>query len=71
MWLPKRLPAEEWNTWHKTAKAKKLRYWLAENGLNSLQNSICWPANRISDIRHYINNRWVSKSHALTSNLAR
>jgi len=63
--------AEEWNTWKKTAKKKKVRYWLAEECLNSLQDIVCWPINRIRDVRHYINNRWVSKTHALTSSLQR
>jgi hypothetical protein len=34
-----------------------------------LQNFINWPRNRLQDVRHYICNRWISKTHALTSNL--
>ena len=60
---------EEWDNWEKKAKTKKLRYWLAEEGLDHLQNFICWPINRINDVRFYINNRWITKSHSLTSNL--
>lgn len=63
--------AKEWNTWEKTAKTKKLRYWLAEEALDYLQNFVRWPANRINDVRFYINNRWIFKRHALTSNLKR
>ncbi len=63
--------SEEWDAWEQKAKIKKFRYWLAEEGLDYLQNFIYWPANRINDVRCYINNRWVSKSHALTSNLKR
>jgi hypothetical protein len=63
--------AEEWNAWHKKAKAKNLRYWLAEEGLDYLQNLLHWPADRIADVRHYIRNRWISKTHALASNLKR
>src|SRR5579863_546002 len=62
---------EEWNTWEESAKSKKVRYWLAEDGLDHLQDVVYWPANRIYDIRCYINNRWITKSHALTSNLKR
>lgn len=62
---------EQWNTWEKTAKAKKFRYWLAEEGLDYLQNFVYWPANRINDMRCYINNRWIFKKHALTSRLER
>jgi hypothetical protein len=46
-----------------------VRYWLAEEGLDHLQNIINWPRNRVQDVRHYIDNRWISKTHALTSNL--
>lgn len=63
--------AEEWNAWGKMAKTKKFRYWLAEEGLDYLENVLCWPTNRINDMRCYISNRWISKSHALTSNLER
>lgn len=63
--------ADEWNTWKKIAKKKKFRYWLAEEGLDYLQSFAYWPANRIRDIRCYISNRWITKSHALTSHLKR
>jgi hypothetical protein len=62
---------EEWNAWHKKAKIKKIRYWIAEEGLDHLQDFFNWPASRINDLRFYANNRWISKSHALTSNLKR
>ena len=62
---------EGWSAWEKSAKVKKFRYWLAEEGLDHLQNFICWPANRLDDARSYISNRWVVKTHALTSNLKR
>lgn len=61
--------SKEWKDWKRLAKKKKFRYWLAEEGLDGIQNFIFWPKNRIEDIRHYIDNRWVAKTHALTSNL--
>ena len=63
--------AEEWDNWKKTAKVKKFRYWLTEEGLDYLQDFICWPINKIKAILNYINNRWVVKRHALTSTLKR
>lgn len=60
---------KEWNAWGKTAKAKKIRYLLAEDGLDFLQNLVHWPLDLINNTRHYFDNRWVSKTHALTSNL--
>ena len=62
---------EEWSDWEKLAKTKSFRYWLAEEGLDYLQNFICWPLHRIRDLRFYINNRWVTKNHSFTSNLKR
>ncbi|MDF1826718.1 MAG: hypothetical protein P1U39_00340 [Legionellaceae bacterium] len=62
---------EEWAKWEKEAKTKHFRYWLAEEGLDHLQNIICWPINRLNNVRIYIKNRWFDKSHAMTSNLKR
>ncbi len=68
---PRAGTSKEWNTWTKVAKAKKIRYWLAEDGLDLLQNFVRWPLDLIYNARHYFDNRWVSKTHALTSNLKR
>lgn len=62
---------EGWNEWHKIAKQKKFRYWLVEEFFDRVEDVIFWPANRINNIRCYINNRWFIKTHALTSNLKR
>jgi hypothetical protein len=62
---------EGWNAWHKSAKKKRIRYWLAEEGLDHLQRFIYWPMNRLQDLRYYIVNRWIDKTHALTSTLKR
>lgn len=63
--------SEEWAAWRLVAKRKKIRYWLAEEGIDYLQNFICWPINQIRAVRYYINNRWISKTHAFTSTLER
>jgi len=63
--------SEEWAAWEKKAKAKNLRYWIAEEGLDYLEGFLYWPVNRLNDIRFYINSRWGTKRHALTSNLKR
>ena len=62
---------EMWAAWEKTAKIKKFRYWLAENGLDHLQNFLLFPKHRINDVGCHIHNRWICKSHALTSRLKR
>ena len=57
-----------WNDWHKTAKkAHPFRYWLAEEGLDKIQNAIWWPVDKLYDVKYYINNRWVTTTHALTA----
>lgn len=63
--------SEEWMAWEKSAKAKKIRYWLAEEFLDYLQRIVCWPLYCIGSVRRYINNRFVVKTHALTSTLSR
>lgn len=59
---------EDWETWKDSAKAKyPFRFWLADEGLDKVQNFIYWPYERLNDIRYYINNRWITRSHALTA----
>lgn len=68
---PNAATSEAWNAWHKSAKMKKFRYWLAEEGLDGLQKFIYWPMSHLQNLRYYIINRWLHKTHALTSNLKR
>jgi hypothetical protein len=43
------------------------RYWLAEEGLSHLQDFVTWPVRTLYDIKYYINNRWVTRTHSLTA----
>jgi hypothetical protein len=43
------------------------RYWLAEEGLGHLQDFVTWPIRKIYDVKYYINNRFVTQTHALTA----
>jgi len=62
--------SEEWDEWTTMAKMKhSFRYWLAEEGLDYLQNFIMWPVDKLYAIKYYINNRWVTRTHALTANV--
>jgi hypothetical protein len=57
-----------WNEWKQAAQeTHPIRYWIVEEGLDYLQNFVNWPSDRINDVRYYINNRWVVRSHALTA----
>jgi hypothetical protein len=60
--------SEEWNEWEDRAKAAyPIRWWIAEEGLDHLQKFVYYIPDKLNDIRYYINNRWVSHSHALTA----
>ena len=57
-----------WANWCKQAKEKNpIRYWIAEEGLDAIQDIVFWIPDRIYDLKYYIVNRWVDKSHALVA----
>lgn len=65
---PKAATGKGWNTWEQEAKsAHPVRYWLAEEGLDMIQNFIWWPIDKIYNVKYYINNRWVTRTHSLTA----
>ena len=60
--------AEEWSDWQ--ARAKKdfpVRWWLAEEGLDHVQSFIMYIPEKIHSVKYYINNRWITRTHALTA----
>jgi hypothetical protein len=60
--------SEEWDAWYASAaKAHPIRYWIAEEGLDHLQKFVYYIPDKLNDIRYYINNRWISRSHSLTA----
>ena len=60
--------SEEWDAWYaSSAKAHPVRYWVAEEGLDHLQKIVYYIPDKLNDVRYYINNRWVTCSHALTA----
>jgi hypothetical protein len=60
--------SEEWDDWNNEAKRyNPVRYWLAEEALDKLQDFVTYPIRKIYDVKYYINNRWVTCSHALTA----
>lgn len=57
-----------WWEWEKAAKeTHPVRYWLAEEGLDYLQNVVYFIPNKLYAIKYYINNRWVTRTHSLTA----
>ena len=59
---------EEWHDWENKAKAAHpIRWWIAEEGLDYLQKFVYYIPDRLDAVRYYINNRWITRSHALTA----
>ena len=62
--------SEEWDAWRdQSVKAYPIRYWIAEEGLDYLQNFVYYIPDKLNDVRYYINNRWISRSHSLTAHV--
>jgi hypothetical protein len=60
--------SEEWHEWETRAKAAyPIRWWLAEEGLDHLQKFVFYIPDKLYAIKYYINNRWVTRTHALTA----
>ena len=60
--------SEQWDDWQTKAKGyHPVRYWLAEEGLGKLQDFVTYPIRKIYDVKYYINNRYVTRTHALTA----
>lgn len=65
---PLALDGDGWKKWKQDAKKKHpIRYWIADEGLNRLQDTIMWPIDKLYSIKYYIVNRWVDQSHALVA----
>jgi hypothetical protein len=60
--------SEQWDEWDRKAQGySKLRYWLAEEGLDYLQKVVYYVPDTLYSIKYYINNRWVTRTHCLTA----
>jgi hypothetical protein len=67
---PKRgaLTADGWHEWEDEAKRyNPVRYWIAEEALDAIQNFIWWPVDQLYALKYYINNRFVTRTHSLTA----
>jgi hypothetical protein len=65
---PDALTSEGWAAWNNLARrAYPVRYWIAEEGLDKLQDFLTWPTRKIYDAKYYVNNRWVTRTHQLTA----
>jgi hypothetical protein len=65
---PSAATSDGWNQWEAESKsAHSFRHWLAEEFLDGVQDFVTWPVRKLYDIKYYINNRWVSRTHSLTA----
>ena len=65
---PKAETSGGWARWRRLAQASHpIRYWLADDGLDYLQKFFYYIPDKLYGIKYYINNRWVTKTHALTA----
>jgi hypothetical protein len=71
---PKGMPktSEGWAQWSLEAeKRHPVRYWIAEEGLDILQKTVMFIPNIIYSAKYAFVNRFVTRTHTLTSNLSR
>jgi hypothetical protein len=65
---PDAATGKEWQEWHEHAQKKyPIRYWIVEEGLDKIQNALNFIPDKLYEIKYYINNRWVSRTHSLTA----
>jgi hypothetical protein len=67
---PHALPWDEWQIWRQeSAKKHPYRYWVAEEGLDFLQNIVNFPLDVYHTVEIYVRNRFVDKLHYLKTGL--
>ena len=65
---PYALGLEEWSIWiKKHEETHPIRYWLAEEGIDLVQNFIYYIPKKLHDLKIYISNRWITQSHCLVA----
>lgn len=65
---PGALTSRGWREWREKAEsAHPVRYWLADDGLDYLQRFVFYIPDKLYDLKYYINNRFVTRTHALTA----
>lgn len=57
-----------WKKWENEAKSKSpIRFWIAEEGLDRVQDFFLYVPDKIYSAKYYIVNRWIDQSHALVA----
>jgi len=67
---PHSATSKGWKEWEGQAKSSHpIRYWIVEEGLDGVQNVINYPKDKVYSAKYWFNNRFITKTHAMTSNL--
>lgn len=65
---PMFLDSDGWDDWHAESKKKHpIRYWIADELFDYVQNTIMWIPDKLYSAKYYIVNRWIDQSHALVA----
>lgn len=65
---PSAATCEGWDEWTEQAiKAHPVRYWLADDLLHFCERVFYYPTDKLYDLKYYINNRYITRTHALTA----
>ena len=65
---PEAATGKEWGQWKRASKeAHPFRYWLTEEGLDYAQDFVTWPMRKLDNLRYYVYNRWITRTHCLTA----
>lgn len=65
---PTALTSRGWHDWKQLQQSvKPIRYWVAKEGLDHLQDFIMYIPDKLFSIKYYLKNRFVVKTHALTA----
>ena len=60
----------KWDEWKKEHQKKRpIRFWLAEKGLAKLQGLVMFPVDFYTEVKYYVDNRWITKTHYLKTGL--
>jgi len=60
----------EWDKWKEEQQKKRpIRFWLSDTFLGYLQDIFYYPYDIYNEIRHYVHNRWIDKTHYLKTGL--
>lgn len=67
---PYSLQLHEWDEWKdKQKKERPIRYWLSDTLLDKLQDFFYFPYDVYSNVKSYVSNRWIDKTHYLKTGL--